>query len=136
MQSFSKKTMSDQLVINWAFDSTFERQGDFIHLPVEIYRKNGPRSAGHSLGFASRKTKIPANLQARRRHGYILLVHDTSQSEYYKGATRPVLRWSKAGVELGHETTANRDSHQFIHTGGYSSQVQLKPAWQRYIASP
>ena len=34
------------------------------------------------------------------------------------------------------ETTGNRDSHQLIHTGGYSSLVQLKPAWQRYIASP
>ena len=132
-----------------AFDSTFERQRDFIHLPVEIWarslRQKWPRSAGHLLGFALRKTKIPAIPQIRRRHGYKLLVHNISQSDYYKGAARPVLRWRKANVGLGHVTRkysvkppqpGNRDSRQLIHTGGYSSLVQLKPAWQRYIASP
>ena len=99
-----------------------------------------PRSAGHLLGFASRKTKILAIPQTPRRHGYKLLVHYTSQSEYYKGAARPVLRWRKANVGLGHVTrkysVKQPQSHQLIHTGGYSSLVQLKPAWQRYIASP
>ena len=50
------------------------------------------RSAGHLLDFASRKTKITAIPQAHRRHGYKLLVHNTSQSEYYKGAVQPVTR--------------------------------------------
>ena len=129
------------------FDSTFERQRDFIHLPVEIWAgslpQKWPHSAGHLLGFASRKTKISDIPQIRRRHGYKLLVHNTSQSEYYKRAARPVLRWRKANVGLGHVTRKysvkppqTRDSHQLIHTGGYSSLVQLKPAWQLYIASP
>ena len=96
----------------WAFDSTFERQGDFIHLPVEIWAGCLPQKWPRS---ASRKTKIPTIPQARRRHGYKLLVHNTSQSKYYKGAAWPV--WQSS-----------------IHT--YSSLVQLKPAWQRYIASP
>ena len=91
-----------------AFGSTFERQQDFIHLPIEIWAGCLPqkwtRSAGHSLGFASRKTKIPAIPQAPRRHSYKLLVHNTSQSEYYKGAARSVLRWRKANVGLGHVT--------------------------------
>ena len=132
-----------------AFDSTFERQRDFIHLPIKIWAgclpQKWPRSVGHLLGFASRKTKIPAVPQAPRRHGYKLLVHNTSQGEYYKEAARPVLRRRKANVGLGHVTQkypwnhrkpGNRDSHQLIHTGGYSSLVQLKPACQRYIASP
>ena len=91
-----------------AFYSTFERQRDFIHLPIEIWTgclpQKWPRSAGHLLGFASRKTKIPAIPQAPRRHGYKLLAHNTSQSEYYKGAAWPVLRWRKANVGLGHVT--------------------------------
>ena len=91
-----------------AFVSTFERQRDFIHLPIEGLAGCLPqkwlRSAGHLLRFASRKTKIPAIPQAPRRHGYKLLVHNTSQSEYYKGAARPVLGWRKANVGLGHVT--------------------------------
>ena len=51
-----------------------------------------PHSAGHLLVFASRKTKIPAIPQVCRRHGYKLLVHNTLQSEYYKGAAQAVLR--------------------------------------------
>ena len=70
----------------------------------KCFPQNWPRSAGHLLGFASRKTKIPAIPQAPRRHGYKLLVHNTSQSEYCKGAARPVLRWRKANVDLGHVT--------------------------------
>ena len=38
------------------------------------------------------------------RHGYKLLVHNISQSEYYKGVARPVLRWKKANVGLSHIT--------------------------------
>ena len=91
-----------------AFDSTFERQRDYIYLPVETWvgclPQKWPRSAGHLLGFASRKTKIPIIPQARRWHRYKLLVHNTSQSEYNKGAARPVLRWRKANVGLGHVT--------------------------------
>ena len=34
------------------------------------------------------------------------------------------------------ETTGNRDSQLLVNTGGYLSLVQLKPVWQRYIASP
>ena len=76
-----------------AFDSTFERQGEFIHLPVRdlsrllarFLPQKWPHSAGHLLGFTSRKIKIPAIYPARRRHGYKLLVHNTSQCEYYKG---------------------------------------------------
>ena len=58
---------------------------------------------------------------------------------------RPVLRWRKVNVGLGHVTQntqwnhcklRNRDSYPLIHTDGYSSLVQLKPAWQWYIASP
>ena len=69
-----------------------------------VFTAKMPRSAGHLLGFASRKTKIPGIPQAPRRHGYKLPVHNTSQSEYYKGAARPVLRWRKANVGLGHVT--------------------------------
>ena len=88
------------------FDSTLERQWDFIHLPIKIWAgclpQKCPRSAGYLLSFASRKTKIPVIPQARRRHGYKLLVHNTSQSEYYKGAARPVLGWWIANVGVGH----------------------------------
>ena len=129
-----------------AFDSTFERQRDFIHWPIEIWAgclpQKWPRSAGHLLGFASRKTKIPAIPQAPRRHGYKLLKHNTSQSEYYKGAARSVLRWRKASVGLGHVTRKYSVKPPQTRKPWQSSfdtyrwLVQLKPAWQRYIASP
>ena len=108
-----------------AFDSTFERQQDFIHLPDKIWAgslpQKWPRSAGHLLGFASRKTKIPVIPQIHRRHGYKLLVYNTSQSEYYKGAAQPVLRWRKANVGLGNVT--RKYISQLIRFARVSSHV-------------
>ena len=132
-----------------AFDSTFECQRDFIYLPIEIWAgclpQKWPRSARHLLGFASRKTKIPAIPQAPRRHGYKLLVHNTSECVLQGGGPACLemeesqCRSRPFNSEILCETTCkpgNRDSHQLIHTGGYLSLEQLKPAWQRYIASP
>ena len=99
-----------------------------------VYRKNVP-------SVASRKTKIPAIPLSRRRHCYKLLAQNTSQSEYYKGACLEMeesqCRSRPCNLKILYETTANPETGQssFINTGGYSSLVQLKPAWQRYIAS-
>ena len=77
---------------------------EIVYIYLSRYEQGVYRIAEHLLGFASRKTKIPAIPQAPRRHGYKLLVHNTSKSEYYKEAARPVLRWRKANVGLGHVT--------------------------------
>ena len=77
-------------------------------------RTHGRRLESHPISSGELKNKIPAIPRARRRHGYKLLVHKTSQSEYNKGDCLEVeesqCRSRPCNTEILSETAANPET--------------------------